>query len=150
MGIPKTNIIIASIGNVIELSSKVAKITDTVQAGRVLVDGLGVGDVGSTVLRDRKHLAEDGVIVVTVTMDSITGEVLAGPELISRGFSFISENETLMDNAKEAACDALEQCYIRNIRDMNTVKTRVRDSVSRYLYSKTRRSPMILPIIMYV
>ncbi len=150
MGIPKTNIIIASIGNVIELSSKAAKITDTVQAGRVLVDGLGVGDVGSTVLRDRKHLAEDGVIVVTVTMDSITGEVLAGPELISRGFSFISENETLMDNAKEAACDALEQCYIRNIRDMNTVKTRVRDSVSRYLYSKTRRSPMILPIIMYV
>lgn len=150
MGIPKSNIIISSIGNVIELSSRSARIAETVQAGRVLVDGLGVGDVGSTVLRDRKHLAEDGVIVVTVTMDSITGEVLAGPELISRGFSFVSENETLMDNAKEAACDALEQCYIRNIRDMNTVKTRVRDSISRYVYSKTRRNPMILPIIMYV
>ncbi len=150
MGIPHSNVIIASLGNVIELSKNSAKVVDTVQAGRVLVDGLGVGDVGSTVLRDRKHLAEDGVIVVTVTMDSITGEVLAGPEVISRGFIFVRESEQLMENATEAACDALEQCYIRHISDMNTVKTRVRDAVSRYLYDKTRRSPMILPIIMYV
>ncbi len=150
MGIPHSNVIISSIGNVIELSKNSAKIVDTVQAGRVLVDGLGVGDVGSTVLRDRKHLAEDGVIVVTVTMDSITGEVLAGPEVISRGFIYVRESEQLMENATEAACDALEQCYIRHINDMNTVKTRVRDAVSRYLYEKTRRSPMILPIIMYV
>ena len=150
MGIPKENIVIATIGNVIELSRKKAKIIDTVQAGRVLVDGLGVGDVGGTVLRDRKHLAEDGVIVITVTMDSITGEVLAGPEIISRGFIYVRESEDMMDGAHEAACDALEQCYIKNIRDMNTVKTRMRDAVSRYLYEQTRRSPMILPIIMYV
>jgi len=150
MGIPKENIIIATIGNVIELSRRKAKIIDTVQAGRVLVDGLGVGDVGSTVLRDRKHLAEDGVIVITVTMDSVTGEVLAGPEIISRGFIYARESENMMADAHEAACDALEQCYIKNIRDMNTVKTRMRDAVSRYLYEQTRRSPMILPIIMYV
>lgn len=150
MGIPKENIIVAALGNVIELSRKKAKIIDTVQAGRVLVDGLGVGDVGGTVLRDRKHLAEDGVIVVTVTMDSVTGEVLAGPEIISRGFIFVRESEDLMANAYEVACDALEQCYIKNIKDMNTVKTRVRDAISRYLYEQTRRSPMILPIIMYV
>ncbi len=150
MGIPKENIVIATIGNVIELSHRKAKIIDTVQAGRVLVDGLGVGDVGSTVLRDRKHLAEDGVIVVTVTMDSVTGEVLAGPEIISRGFIYVRESEDMMANAYEVACDALEQCYLKNVRDMNTVKTRVRDAVSRYLYEKTRRNPMILPIIMYV
>ncbi len=150
MGIPHSNVIISSIGNVIELSKNSAKIVDTVHAGRVLVDGLGVGDVGSTVLRDRKHLAEDGVIVVTVTMDSITGEVLAGPEVISRGFIFVRESEQLMERATEAACDALEQCYIKHISDMNTVKTRMRDAVSRYLYDKTRRNPMILPIIMYV
>ncbi len=150
MGIPKENIVIAALGNVIELSKKKAKIIDTVQAGRVLVDGLGVGDVGGTVLRDRKHLAEDGVIVITVTMDSVTGEVLAGPEIISRGFIYARESEDIMSEAHEIACDALEQCYIKNIRDMNTVKTRVRDAVSRYLYEQTRRNPMILPIIMYV
>lgn len=150
MGIPKENIIIAALGNVIELSKKKAKIIDTVQAGRVLVDGLGVGDVGGTVLRDRKHLAEDGVIVVTVTMDSVTGEVLAGPEIISRGFIYVRESEDIMSEAHEIACDALEQCFIKNVRDMNTIKTRVRDAVSRYLYEQTRRNPMILPIIMYV
>ncbi len=150
MGIPKENIVLATIGNVIELSRKKAKIIDTVQAGRVLVDGLGVGDVGGTVLRDRKHLAEDGVIVITVTMDSVTGEVLAGPEMISRGFIYVRESEDIMADAHEVACDALEQCYIKNIRDMNTVKTRMRDAVSRYIYDQTRRNPMILPIIMYV
>ena len=150
MGIPKENIVVAALGNVIELSRKKAKIIDTVQAGRVLVDGLGVGDVGGTVLRDRKHLAEDGVIVITVTMDSVTGEVLAGPEIISRGFIYARESEDIMSEARECACDALEQCYIKNVRDMNTVKTRMRDAVSRYLYEQTRRNPMILPIIMYV
>ena len=150
MGIPKENIITASLGNVVEFKKGHARIVDTVQAGRVLVDGLGVGDVGSVVLRDRKHLSEDGVIVVVMTLDSVTGEILAGPEVISRGFVYVKESEEMMVEATEAACDALEQCYIKNINDMNTVKTRVRDAVSRYLYSRTRRSPMILPIVMYV
>ncbi len=150
MGIPKENIITASLGNVVEFKKGHVGIVDTVQAGRVLVDGLGVGDVGSVVLRDRKHLSEDGVIVVVMTLDSVTGEILAGPEVISRGFVYVKESEEMMAEATEAACDALEQCYIKNINDMNTVKTRVRDAVSRYLYSRTRRSPMILPIVMYV
>ncbi len=150
MGIPKSNIITASIGNVVEFGHNYAKIVDTVHAGRVLVDGLGVGDVGSIVLRDRKHLSEDGVIVVVMTLDESTGEILAGPEIISRGFVYVKESEQIMDEATEAACDALEQCYIKNVRDMNTVKTKVRDAVSKCLYGKTRRSPMILPIVMYV
>lgn len=150
MGIPKENIITASLGNVVEFKNGRAQIVDTVQAGRVLVDGLGVGDVGSVVLRDRKHLSEDGVIVVVMTLDSATGEILAGPEVISRGFVYVKESEEIMDEATEAACDALEQCYIKNVNDMNTVKVRVRDAVSRCLYAKTRRSPMILPIVMYV
>lgn len=150
MGIPKSNIITASIGNVVEFGKNYAKIVDTVHAGRVLVDGLGVGDVGSIVLRDRKHLSEDGVIVVVMTLDESTGEILAGPEIISRGFVYVKESEQIMDEATEAACDALEQCYIKNVRDMNTVKTKVRDAVSKCLYGKTRRSPMILPIVMYV
>ncbi len=150
MGIAKENIITATIGNVVELTKKSARIVETVQAGRVLVDGLGVGDVGSVVLRDRKHLAEDGVIVVVMTLDSVTGEILSGPEVISRGFVYVKESEQLMDDATEAACDALEQCYIKRIDDMNAVKTKVRDAVSRCLYERTRRSPMILPIVMYV
>ena len=150
MGIPKENIIMAMLGNIVEFGKKGVKIVDTVPAGRVLVDGLGVGDVGSIVLRDRKHLSEDGVIVVVMTLDSVTGEILAGPEVISRGFVYVKESEQLMEDATEAACDALEQCYIKNIRDMNTVKTKVRDAVSRCLYLQTRRSPMILPIVMYV
>ena len=150
MGIPKENIITASLGNVVEFKNNRAQIVDTVQAGRVLVDGLGVGDVGSVVLRDRKHLSEDGVIVVVMTLDNATGEILAGPEVISRGFVYVKESEEIMDEATEAACDALEQCYIKNVNDMNTVKVRVRDAVSRCLYAKTRRSPMILPIVMYV
>lgn len=150
MGIPKGNIITANNGNVVELSQKNAKIVDTVTAGRVLVDGLGIGDVGSVVLRDRKHLAEDGVIVVVMTLDEATGDILSGPEVISRGFVYVKESEQLMVDATEAAADALEQCYIKNINDMNTVKTRVRDAVSRCLYERTHRSPMILPIVMYV
>ena len=150
MGVPKENIITATLGNVVEFKNGKVKIVDTVPAGRVLVDGLGIGDVGSVVLRDRKHLSEDGVIVIVMTLDSVTGEILAGPEVISRGFVYAKEAEQMMDDATEAACDALEQCYIKNVNDMNTVKTRVRDAVSRCLYKQTKRSPMILPIVMYI
>ncbi len=150
VGIPDKNILISTIGNVIELSEKEIKIVDTVPAGRVLVDGLGVGDVGSIVLRDRKHLADDGIIVITVTMDSVSGEVVAGPEVVSRGFVYVKESEELMGNVNSLASDILEKCYITGIRDWNGIKIKLRDGVSRYIYEKTHRSPMILPIIMNI
>lgn len=150
MGIDKNNTLIAENGNVIELSKKELKITDTVTAGRVLVDGLGVGDVGSIVLRDRKHLAEDGIIVVTVSIDRITREVVAGPDVVSRGFVYVKESEELMNELHDLVCDVLEKCYISNIRDWNTIKTKIKDSVAKFLYGKTHRSPMVLPMIMEV
>ena len=150
VGVPKENILIASIGNVIELTKARMKVVDTVQAGSVLVDGFGVGDVGNVVLRDRKHLAEDGIIVVAVSVDSATREVISGPEVISRGFVYVKESEQLLDDAKEAACDVLEKCYVTNVRDWSVVKSRVRDGLSKYLYERTGRSPMILPVILEV
>lgn len=150
LGMPKENIIVGNIGDVITLNRRSIKITETVTAGRMLVDGLGVGDVGSIVLRDRKHLAEDGIFVVVIGIDSATGEVVAGPDLVSRGFVYVKESEELIEGAREVACDVLEKCYISNIRDWNTIKTRVRDGVFKYLFEKTRRSPMILPIILNV
>ena len=150
IGIDKKNILIANIGNVIELTKNSMKITDSVTAGRVLVDGLGVGDVGSIVLRDRKHLAEDGIFVVAVTVDPTTNEVISGPDIISRGFVYVKEAENLIDEAREIACDAIEKCYLANIHEWSTVKNKIRDAVSKFLYEKTRRSPMILPIIMEV
>ena len=150
VGVPKENILIASIGNVIELTKTRMKVVDTVQAGSVLVDGFGVGDVGNVVLRDRKHLAEDGIIVVAVSVDSATREVISGPEVISRGFVYVKESEQLLDDAKEAACDVLEKCYVTNVRDWSVVKSRVRDGLSKYLYERTGRSPMILPVILEV
>ena len=150
MNIPRENVAVTNIGNVIEISKKNMRIAETVPAGRVLVDGLGVGDVGSIVLRDRKHLAEDGVIIVAMTFDSATREILAGPDVISRGFVYVKESEELLDGATAAACRAIDACYLNNVRDWNNIKIKVRDSVSKYLYEKTRRSPMILPIIMEV
>ena len=148
MGIKQENILITNIGSVVELTNKGMKVTETVPSGRVLVDGLGVGDVGSIVLRDRKHLADDGIIVVAITMDSVTGEVISGPQVESRGFVYMKESEQLIEDATEAACDVLEKCYMANISDRNTIKARVRDGVSRFLYEKTKRSPMVLPIIL--
>ena len=150
MGIPEKNILITGIGNVIELTKKSMRLSETVPAGRVLVDGLGVGDVGSVVLRDRKHLAEDGVIIVVMTFDGVTREVVAGPDVISRGFVYVKESEELIEEAAEAACNAIEYCYLHNIKDWNSIKLRVRDNVSRYIYEQTKRSPMILPIIMEI
>ena len=148
MGIPEERILIATIGNVIELSEDQIKVVDTVPAGRVLVDGLGVGDVGSIVLRDRKHLSDDGIIVVAMTMDRASGEVVSGPEVLSRGFVYVKEAEPLLDEVNEVACDVLEQCYLANIRDWNTIKGKIRDAISKFLFGRTRRSPMILPIIL--
>jgi len=150
MGMKKENIMITGIGSTIELSENKMTVTETVPAGRILVDGLGIGDVGNIVLRDRKHLAEDGVIVVVMTMDSVTHEVIAGPEVISRGFVYVKESEELMEDITEAACKAIESCYLSRNHDWNSVKIRVRDNVSKFLFERTRRSPMVLPIIMEV
>ena len=150
MGISKENIMLSSNGSVIEVSSKAIKCSETVPAGRVLVDGLGVGDVGSIVLRDRKHLADDGIIVVALSIDRYTREVVSGPDVVSRGFVYVRESEELMNEIRELVCDILEKCYIHNVRDYNTIKTRIKDGVSKFLFVRTKRSPMILPVIMEV
>ena len=150
MGIPEENILIADNGNVIEVSRAALKSTETVQAGRVLVDGLGVGDVGSIVLRDRKHLADDGIIIIAVSIDGVTREVVSGPDVVSRGFVYVKESERLMHDIDELVCDILEGCYVDGIKDWSTIKTRIKDRTARFVSAKTRRSPMILPIIMEV
>ena len=147
MGIPKENIIIGDIGNVIETDGVDMKIVSQVPAGRVMVDGLGVGDVGSIVLRDRKHLAEDGLIIVTVVIDKSIGEVVAGPDMISRGFVYVRESEQLMDEARNLLSHTLASCTPQDFREWNSMKTKLRDALSDFIFSKTKRSPMILPII---
>ena len=150
MGIPEENIFLLNLGQVVETDSVEMKITGQVQAGRVLVDGLGVGDVGSVVLRDRKHLAEDGLIVVVTTINRESGAVVAGPDIISRGFVYVRESEELMDDAKQLIKKTLQNCADRNIREWGNIKSSVRDELGNYIYQKTKRSPMILPIIMEV
>ena len=150
MGIPSSNIIITDIGRTIELSEDEMKISGTVPAGRVFVDGIGVGDVGNVVMRDRKRLAEDGIITIVVAMDRVGGDVVSGPDIITRGFVYVRESEDLIMDSQEAAMWAIENCLENDIRDWSTIKQRVRDEVSRVVYDKTKRSPMILPIIMEV
>ena len=148
MGIPNKNIIIGSIGNVIETDGIEMNIVSQVPSGRVLVDGLGVGDVGSIVLRDRKHLAQDGLIIVVVAIDKVSNEVVSGPDIISRGFVYVRESEELIDNAKHIVMDTLNECSVYELREWNSLKAKLRDSLSDYIYTKTKRNPMILPIIM--
>lgn len=150
MGIEDKNIFIMNIGDVLEIGADGAKNTETVPAGRVLVDGLGVGDVGNIVLRDRKHLAEDGLIVVVVTIDSVSGAVIAGPDVISRGFVYVRESENLMENIREVAKNALDDCDRNKVRDWTTIKTKLKSKISDELYRDTKRKPMILPVIMEV
>lgn len=150
MGIKSNNIFIMDIGKVLEITRDGAKCTDTVQAGLVMVDGLGVGDVGNIVLRDRKHLAEDGLIVIVVTISSENGSVIAGPDIISRGFVYVRESESLMEDIKIIAKKSLDSCEKNNIRDWTTLKNGMKSKVSEYLYQETKRKPMILPVIMEV
>ena len=150
MGIPKDNIFIADNGYVAEINNKSIKNGAPVPAGKVFVDGYGVGDVGSVVLRDRKHLGQDGIIVVTASLDYETGQLIAGPEVVSRGFVYVKEAEELIDKARKVAERSLENCYYSNISDINAIKGKLRDSVSHFVYEQTKRSPMILPIIMEV
>jgi ribonuclease J len=116
----------------------------------VLVDGLSVGDVGSIVLRDRKHLADDGVIIVNLAVDRITREIVAGPEVVSRGFVYVKESEELMREIEGVVIDAIDRCYYNNVRDYNTLKTKIKDGVSKHLLVKSKRTPMVLPIILEV
>ncbi len=150
MGIPEENIFLLNLGQVVTSDGIEMKITEQVTAGRVLVDGLGVGDVGSVVLRDRKHLAEDGLIIVVTTINRETGMVVAGPDIVSRGFVYVRESEELMDEAKAIVQKTLQSCADRNIREWGNIKSSVRDALSNYIYQKTKRSPMILPIIMEI
>ena len=150
MGMPRENIFIGDIGNVLELSEEHMKQLPDVSAGDVLVDGLGVGDVGSIVLRDRKHLSEDGLIVAVCSIDAQSGKVVSGPDIVSRGFVYVRESEALMDEARDLVYNTLEECAREHVRDWSGMKQRIKDELSRFLYQKTRRSPMILPIIMEV
>ena len=148
LGIPKENIFVLASGNILELDSQSAQVTGTVHTGAILVDGLGVGDVGNIVLRDRQHLAEDGIMIVVVTLERHSNVILAGPDIVSRGFVYVRESEDLMDHAREVVENALDSCLERNITDWGKIKTVVKDALSEFLWKRTKRSPMILPIIM--
>ena len=150
MGTPANNVIIGDVGRVIELTPNSAQLAGTVPSGRVFVDGYGVGDVGSVVLRDRRHLAQDGMIVVVVSLSAETGELVSGPDLITRGFVYVKESESLMEELRDVALLSLEDCQMRNISDWATIKSAMKGELSRYLYKKTKRNPMILPVIMEV
>ena len=150
VGIPPENIFIMNNGRVMELNENSAKIVGTVQSGRVLVDGLGIGDVGNIVLRDRQHLSQDGLIFIVLTMDSNTGEVVAGPDIISRGFVYVRESENLMDDVKKNVQKELSKCREKGIKDWSSIKSNLKDGLRDYVFAKTKRNPMILPIIMEV
>ena len=150
MGMADDHIIIASIGDVIETDGNSMRIVSQVPAGRVMVDGLGVGDVGSIVLRDRKHLAQDGLIIVVIGIERAANAVVAGPDIISRGFVYVRESEELMDEARSVLTRVLDNCNARDLKEWGTLKTKLRDVLSDFIYEKTKRSPMILPIIMEV
>ena len=150
MGMPPENIFIGDVGSVVEIHEDYMKQLPDVQAGAVMVDGLGVGDVGSIVLRDRKHLAEDGLIIAVCTIEAGSGRVVSGPDIVSRGFVYVRESEALMDEARRLVNSTIEQCADENVREWSAIKLRVRDNLSRLLYNRTKRSPMILPIIMEV
>lgn len=150
LGMKEENIFLLDIGSVLELSHKNARVTGTVTAGQVLVDGLGVGDVGNIVLRDRKHLSQDGILTVVVTISKETGGVIAGPDIISRGFVYVRESEDLMDEAKDIVKDVLSKCEEKQITDWATMKNNIKEALRGYLYEKTKRKPMILPIIMEI
>ena len=150
MGISKENVVIMKSGNVLELKEDSAKIVGEVQAQGIMVDGLGVGDVGNIVLRDRQHLSENGLLVVVLTMERGSGQVLAGPDIVSRGFVYVREAENLMDECLEIVNIALERLFDRGITDWGKIKSEIKDSLNDFLWKKTKRNPMILPIIMEV
>ena len=150
MGYDMKHIYLGNIGEKISLSKTEMKQIETVPAGEVYVDGLGVGDVGNIVLNDRKHLSQDGIIIVVATLDAETGDVVSGPDVVSRGFVYVKENEDLMNKARDLACHVIYDYYDVKGRDWNTVKSKLRDEISHLMYEKTKRSPMVLPILMEI
>ena len=150
LGIPKENIFILHSGNVLELTEEKASVVGTVPCGAILVDGLGVGDVGNVVLRDRQHLAEDGIMIVVVALDGITGQIASGPDLVSRGFVYVKESDALMDEARDLMDRVMEGCVSRGCTDWGRIKTAIKDNLGDFIWKKTKRRPMILPIIMEV
>lgn len=150
LGIEKENIFILSSGDVLELCEESAKVTGKVPVGAILVDGLGVGDVGNVVLRDRQHLAEDGILIVVMSLDRYSGQLSAGPDIVSRGFVYVRESDALMEEARNVVDNAVHNCIDRGITDWGKLKAATRDALSDYVWKKTKRRPMILPIIMEV
>ena len=150
IGVPKSNILIPEIGDVIEVTRNSIKKSGTVISGQIFVDGLGVGDVGNIVIRDRKHLSQDGILTVVVTLSKENKAIIAGPDIISRGFVYVRESEKLMDEARDIVRDVFTKCEERKITDWSTLKSTVRDELRAFLYEKTKRKPMILPIIMEI
>lgn len=137
-------------GDVIEMDENSAKIVDKVHTGAIFVDGLGVGDVGSIVMRDRQHLAEDGIMIIVLTLDKGSNTLLSGPDIVSRGFVYVRESEDLMEQARAVVYDAVEKCLDRHITDWGKMKNVMKDALGDYIRKKTKRNPMILPIIMEV
>ena len=150
LGIPKDNIFILHSGDVLELDEKKAEISGHVPCGSILVDGLGVGDVGNIVLRDRQHLAEDGILIVVLTLERFSNQLLPGPDIVSRGFVYVRESEGLMEEARHVVEDAITDCMDKHVSDWGKIKNVIKDSLSDFLWKRTKRSPMILPIIMEV
>ncbi|NSB27638.1 beta-CASP RNase J family ribonuclease [Clostridium saccharoperbutylacetonicum] len=148
IGLPENNLLIPENGDIIEVARNGIKKIGTVVSGQVFVDGLGVGDVGNIVLRDRKHLSQDGILTIVVTIEKQTGRVVSGPDIISRGFVYVRESEGLMDDARELVKSVLKNCEEKQITDWATLKSKMRDELREFLYEKTKRKPMILPIIM--
>ncbi len=150
LGIPKDNIFILHSGDVLELDEKKAEISGHVPCGAILVDGLGVGDVGNIVLRDRQHLAEDGILIVVLTLERFSNQLLSGPDIVSRGFVYVRESEGLMEEARHVVEDAITDCMDKHVSDWGKIKNVIKDALSDFLWKRTKRSPMILPIIMEV
>ena len=150
LGIPKDNIFILHSGDVLELDEKKAEISGHVPCGSILVDGLGVGDVGNIVLRDRQHLAEDGILIVVLTLERFSNQLLSGPDIVSRGFVYVRESEGLMEEARHVVEDAITDCMDKHVSDWGKIKNVIKDALSDFLWKRTKRSPMILPIIMEV
>ena len=150
LGIPKENIFILRSGDVLELDEHKAEVTGSVHAGDIMVDGLGVGDVGNVVLRDRQRLAEDGIMIVTLGINKAAAEIVCGPEIVSRGFVYVKESDELMDEAMAVILESTTDCLDRGVKDISKIRSAIRDSLGGYVWQKTQRRPMIMPIIMEV
>lgn len=150
LGMDESNILISDIGDVIEVTRDSIRKNGCVMAGQVFVDGLGIGDVGNIVLRDRKHLSQDGILTVVVTIEKETGAVIAGPDIISRGFVYVRESENLMEGARQVVRDTLKECEEKHITEWASIKSNIKDALRQFLYEKTKRKPMILPIIVEI